>query len=613
MQLEQFDAIDTVPTIPLRHNSRRSMRISHRVARNPGRLHAAPGRRLEPSRDVARRNTYGPASHLKEEDSGVACERQVQADEVCPDQLASVAEEDAWLNDVGPVSQSIGARLDVYPESDESAKKDENGIDRSATNSKERRMEAFCGPDVPDESDNSDSSDTSDGSDGCSFSICASNDCVHMEDIGCGHRLWPVVLHLSQQIWQELYQQGDMVPAREGAEVEHVRKRSLGLLRAELGLARQIQSRDEAELVLARVVDEVLGYGPFEGLLKDEDISEIMVVGPRLVYVERNGRVEEVPHHFEDDQHVLRIVENMLRQSGQHIESKRPIANIRLPDGSLVSIALPPNAVKGPTISIRKSTKRPLDMADLVSLGSMTQEMADFLSACVQARLNIVICGGMGSGRTTLLGALGSCISAEERVVTIENVAELQLSQRHVVALQAQILQSEHSGSSAHLAMRDLVLHALRMRPERIIVDECRGSETVEMLQAMYSGFDGSLISMYAHNVRDCLARLEMMWLVDGRKLPVPVMRAQIACALDVIVHLLRLPDGSRKIMNIAEVQGGDSDRIKLQSIFHSDGMNGETGRKGAFRPSGFRPTFMSKLEARNLHLPDEIFVPRLN
>ena len=601
MQLKQFDAIDTVPTVPLRAGSRRSMRISHRDARNlrtHSRLQRASARRSETSRNITERETFVnsavPASQRKEEEG---------SDEADPGQVSSNSPEDAWLNDVGPVSQSaegsddqsVGARFIAPPSP--SAPRPRNGSALAAD--KRTRKVTPAPPLVAIDLDPTNS-------------ICSPNYCAREEYIGCDYRLWPVVLHLSQHIWEEMYQKRDMVPARERAEIEHVRKRSLDLLRAELRLASQIQDRDEAEQVLGRVVDEVLGYGPLEELLKDEDVSEIMVVGSRLTYVERNGKVEEVPNHFEDDSHVLRIVENVLRQAGRCIEEKRPIADVRLPDGSLVNIVLPPSAVKGPAITIRKYTKRPLDMADLVSLGSMTQEMADFLSACVQARLNIVICGGMSSGRTTLLGALGSCIAAEERIVTIEDVAELQLSQRHVVALQVRAMQPADSGSSEQLSMRDLVIHTLHMRPERIIVDECRESETVEMLQAMYAGYDGSLITMYAHNVRDCLARLEMMWLVYGKKLPLPMMRARIASSLDVIVCLLRLSDGSRKIMNISEVQGVDGDRIKLQSIFHYGGMNVESGKpEDAFRPSGFRPTFMSKLEAGNIHLPDEIFVPR--
>ena len=478
MQLKQFDAIDTVPTIPLRQSSRRSMRISHRSVRNPSRLHHASVKRSELSHVTTKRNT---SQGKEEEFSGDACERQAQFDEIYPDRIPSDPEEDAWLNDVGPVSRFKAhmqpeARELIVPHPGQAQSPQPTGLPPLTS------AGTIAPPKQPTK-----------------------------EYIGCDHRLWPVVLHLSQHIWQELYQKGDMVPTRERVEIEHVGKRSLDLLRAELRLARQIQDRDEAELVLGRVVDEVLGYGPLEDLLKDEDTSEIMVVGPRVTYVERNGKVEEVPNHFEDDRHVLRIVENMLRQAGRHIEAKRPIADVRLPDGSLVSIALPPSAVKGPAITIRKYTKNLLDMADLVSLGFMTQEMANFLSACVQARLNIVICGGMSSGRTTLLGALGSCIAAEERIITIEDVAELQLSQRHVVALQAHAAQSNNPGSSEHLAMRELVVHALHMRPERIIVDGCHGSETVEMLQAMYGGYDGSLITMYAHNVRDCLARLEMM------------------------------------------------------------------------------------------------------
>jgi len=385
----------------------------------------------------------------------------------------------------------------------------------------------------------------------------------------------------------------------------------LELLREEPALAVQVRDLAEAEQLLQAVVEEVLGYGPLAGLLESEDISEITVIGPLLIYVVRDGKLEEVPEGFEDERHMLRIIENMLQGVGQRLEVSWPMATVRLPGsdgGASVNIVMPPLAVHGPTISIRKRAKRCLSMAELVQLGSLTQEMADFLIACVQARLNIVICGGVGSGRTTLLNALSSCIPAEERIVTVEDCAELQLEQRHVVALESRLIRPD---MTRRVEMRDLVLQALRMRPEHLIVGECHGSEVVELLQAMNTGCSGVLTTVYAHNLRDCLTRLEVMCLVGGANLPITTIRAQMVGALDVVVYVSRLRDVSHKVMNIAEVQGLEGDNIRLQSIFHYENMEEdiETGKlQGIFRAGGFRPRCLGKFEALNIRLPREMF-----
>jgi pilus assembly protein CpaF len=306
----------------------------------------------------------------------------------------------------------------------------------------------------------------------------------------------------------------------------------------------------------------------------------------------------------------LRIIENMLRRAGQHTEPHWPLVDVRLPDGAYASIIMPPHAVNGPTIAIRKYPKLPLRIDDLVQLGSMTQEIADFLSACVQGRLNIIVCGSNGSGRTTLLNALSSCIPASERIVTIEDMAELKLEQRYVVALESRQAGTDSTGQ---VTARDLVAQALRMGAERIIVGECRGSEIVKLLQAMYSGYSGVLMTMYAQNLRDCLTRLEVICQAGHMNQPLTAIRAQIAGAVNVIVYISLLRDGSRKIMNVAEVRGIEDDTVKLQSIFYyqDTGIDAKTGNvKGIFRPSGFRPMFMPKLEAANIRLPREMFVP---
>lgn len=428
-----------------------------------------------------------------------------------------------------------------------------------------------------------------------------------------GHRLWPVVLSLSQRLWQDRLHKGGIVAGRDHTQVELIKKRCLDMLRAEPTLASQVYNLTEAEQVLKGVVDEVLGYGPLEPLLKDEAVTEIMAVGPCLTYIERNGDLQEAPYHFEDERHMTRIVENILRQAGRDLEPHWPLADIRLPDGTFVNIVMPPGAVKGPAITIRKRKKRPLELADLVHLGSLSPDMADFLHACVQARLNIVICGGMRSGRTTLLNALANCIPEGERIVTIENAAELDIKHKHAVALEA-YRSALDANTRERVTMRDLVVNALHMRPERIIVDECRGDEAMEMLHAMGAGQDGSLITLYANNLQDGLNRLEMLWLVDRSKVPVALMRAQVAQAVHLLIHQARLSDGSRKIMNIAEVQGVEGDRIKLQSIFHFEEAGGDEtigAIRGTFEPGGFRPTCMSKLEAKGIYLSDEVFVRR--
>ncbi len=428
--------------------------------------------------------------------------------------------------------------------------------------------------------------------------------------IGPAHRLWPVMLRLSERIWQEVHRKPGAVDVREPALIGFVRSRSLDVLRTDGEFTGQVCDLVEAEQLLDGVVEEVLGYGPLEVLMRSEDITEITAVGPHLTYVVRDGKLQEVPDCFEDERHMLRVIENMLRYAGRHIEASWPIADMRLLDGTSVYIVMPPFAVHGPTITIRKSSRRLLSMMDLVQLGSMTQEMADFLTACVQARLNIIVCGGIGSGRTTLLNALGSCMPTERRIVTIEDVIELQLSQRHVVALESRLTDPD---SVKRVTMRDLVLHTLRLCPEHLIVGECQGSEIVELLQAMYNGCSGVLTSLYAHNLRDCLTRLEVMCLAGGMNLPLTTIRAQIAAALDVVVYLSRLRDGSHKVMNIAEVHGVEDDIIRLQNIFHYQDTEVDmvTGKvQGMFRSGGFRPNCLAKFEAANIQLPRGKFVP---
>ena len=426
--------------------------------------------------------------------------------------------------------------------------------------------------------------------------------------IGPGHPLWPIVLRLSERIWQELYQKPGISSTPEALLASFVQKRVIDLLHEEHKLAQQVHDIAEAKLILYSIVNEVLDYGPLEEVMKDESVSEIMVVGPHLTYIERHSITENVPCNFEDDQHMQRIIENILRRAGRRMKSDWPIVDVRLSDGSLVNIVMPPSAVNGPTITIRKASKKPLSIDDLIQMETLTAEMAEFLRACIQARLNIVICGGIASGRTTLLNALSAYIPAEERIATIEEVAELRLSQKHVVALVSQLTSS---GSTGGVTMRDLVVNALRIGSERILLGECRGDEVVEILQAMNNGYNGFLMTQYANDLRNCLTRLEAMYQAAGATLPVTLIRAQIATAVDVIVHVSRLRDGSRKILNIAEVQYMENDVIKLQSIFHCKDTPFDAAPdklKRTFELSGFCPTFLPKFEAMDIHLSPEMF-----
>ncbi len=406
------------------------------------------------------------------------------------------------------------------------------------------------------------------------------------EYIVVGHPLWPVVLQLSERIWHELYQKPDITSVSDFVLIEFVRKQAIDILRTDPKVAGQVHDLSQAELVLHSVVNEALGYGPLEPLIRDASIYEITAVGPRFTYIERNGNIEDVPCIFEDDRHMLRVVENMLRRAGRRSKPDWPIIDVRLPDGSLVNIVMPPNAVNGPTITIRKRSKKPFTLQDLVQLGSLSQDMANFLSAGVQARLNIAICGGIAAGRTTLLNALSAFIPERERITTIEEAAELQLSQKHVVALISQL-----SGEGG-VTMRDLVMNALRTGSERIILGECRGDEAMALIEAVSSGYNGVLLNLFANNLKDCLAHLETMCLAARPHMPGEMIRKQLASSLDIIVHVSRLRDDSRKVLNITEVQGFDGSAIKLQSIYHykESSFDQQSGQlQGEFAESGFK------------------------
>ncbi len=393
-------------------------------------------------------------------------------------------------------------------------------------------------------------------------------------------------------------------------QAEEAARRHFAVLYRQAGLSLPSQ---QAQNFYQQVMDELFGYGPIEPFLRDDSVTEIMVNGPHLVYIERQGKLEETTVRFADEAHLMHTIERILRPLGRRVDAKWPMADARLPDGSRVNVIVPPCSVRGPTLTIRKFSRKRLTVEDLVRFGSLTPAVAEFLKACVIARLNIVVSGGTGSGKTTLLNVLSGFIPAAERIVTVEDSAELQLHQRHVVTLEAKPPDPDGSG---RVTIRDLVINALRMRPDRIVVGECRGGEALDMLQAMNTGHDGSLTTLHANSPRDALARLETMTLMAGMDLPVRVIREQIASAVDLIVQQARLRDGSRKIVNVTEVQGMEGEVIVLQDIFvfHEEGMD-EKGRiRGQLRPTGARPRFMPRLENAGIRVGPEIFaLPEAN
>jgi pilus assembly protein CpaF len=355
------------------------------------------------------------------------------------------------------------------------------------------------------------------------------------------------------------------------------------------------------------IEDELLGYGPIQPLLDEPEISEVMVNGPKKVYVERKGKLTRTNVVFEDDEHVLRIIERIILPLGRRVDADSPTVDARLPDGSRVNAVIPPVAIDGPSITIRKFGKEKLTIEQLVGFKSLTVQMAEFLRACVKARLNIIVSGGTGSGKTTLLNCLSGYIPDDERIVTIEDAAELRLHQDHIVRLETKPANVDGRGS---VTTRDLVKNSLRMRPERIIVGECRGGEALDMLQAMNTGHDGSLTTLHANTPRDALSRLETMCLMSGMDLPLKVIREQIASAVDLIVQQTRLRDGSRKVVAITEVSGMEGDKIVMSDIFKFEqtGISEDGKIIGEARSTGIRPMFSPRLEAAGFKLGAELF-----
>ena len=361
--------------------------------------------------------------------------------------------------------------------------------------------------------------------------------------------------------------------------------------------------------VFAEVIDEMTGFGPIQPLLDDPDVSEVMVNGPKKVFIEKGGKLVKTAITFDDDDHVERVIDRIILPLGRRVDADSPTVDARLPDGSRVNAVIRPVAIDGPSITIRKFKKDKLSMEQLVAFGSVTQNMAEFLRACVLAHLNVVISGGTGSGKTTLLNVLSGYIQEQERIVTIEDAAELQLQQDHVVRLETKVANTDGRGA---VSIRDLVRNSLRMRPDRIVVGECRGGEALDMLQAMNTGHDGSLTTLHANTPRDALSRLETMVLMSGMDLPLKVVRQQISAAVDLIVQQTRLKDGARKITAITEVVGMEGDTVVMTDIFKFEQTGVGPGGKilGELKPTGIRPIFGPKLEAAGFKLSAEIFMP---
>jgi pilus assembly protein CpaF len=368
-------------------------------------------------------------------------------------------------------------------------------------------------------------------------------------------------------------------------------------------------SRQEREQIIVEVQHETFGLGPIEPLMQDPSVSDVLVNGPKQVYIERRGKLEKTKVIFRDDAHLLQVIDRIVSAVGRRIDESSPMVDARLADGSRVNAIIPPLALDGPVLSIRRFAADPYKMSDLIEFGTMTPALAEFVRAAVQARLNVLVSGGTGAGKTTLLNVLSNAIPSAERIVTIEDSAELQLQQEHVVRLETRPANIEGAGA---VTQRDLVRNALRMRPDRIVVGEVRGPEVLDMLQAMNTGHDGSLSTVHANSARDALSRLETMVLMSGMTLPLRAMRDYIASALDMVVHVGRLSDGTRKVLRVAEISGMEEDIVTTQDIFmfQQEGI-GQDGRvRGFHRATGIRPKFMDRLIRAGIQLGPETFNP---
>jgi len=398
----------------------------------------------------------------------------------------------------------------------------------------------------------------------------------------------------------------ELDPTLDVSKVNEVRSTILELFEQVLAEENTVLTRPEKHRLFEQIVAEILGFGPLQALLEDETITEVMVNGAKNIYVERGGKIHRVPVTFESDEHVMRIIERIVAPLGRRIDESSPYVDARLPDGSRVNAVIPPISLVGPVITIRKFAHNPITIEQLIQFGTITPESLQFLKACVESRLNIVISGGTGSGKTTLLNILSSFIPVDERILTIENAAELQLRQEHVVTLESRPPNIEGRGE---VTIRQLVVNALRMRPDRIVVGEIRDEAALDMLQAMNTGHDGSMTTAHSNSPRDTLARVETMTMMAGMELPVRAIREQISAAIDLVVHQERMRDGTRKVVNITEVSGMEGDVITTTDIFVFEQTGFEGGKVvGRLRPTGLRPKFMDQIESAGIHLPPSIF-----
>src|SRR5574338_436002 len=398
----------------------------------------------------------------------------------------------------------------------------------------------------------------------------------------------------------------ELDPSMDITRTDEVRRTIQELFEQILAEENIVLSRPERARLFEQIAAEILGLGPLQPLLEDDTITEIMVNGAKNLYIERKGKLFRVPLTFESSDHVMRIIERIVAPLGRRIDESSPYVDARLPDGSRVNAVIPPISLVGPVLTIRKFSRNPITIEQLIQFGSITQEAIQFLKACVEARLNIIISGGTGSGKTTFLNILSGFIPGDERILTIENAAGLQLRQEHVVTLESRPPNIEGRGE---ITIRDLVVNALRMRPERIIVGEVRDDAALDMLQAMNTGHDGSMTTLHSNGPRDTLSRIETMTMMSGMELPIRAIREQVSSAIDLIVHQERLRDGTRKVVNITEVSGMEGDVITMTDIFVFEQTGVENGKiVGRLRPTGLRPKFMDKIETSGINLPPSIF-----
>jgi pilus assembly protein CpaF len=398
----------------------------------------------------------------------------------------------------------------------------------------------------------------------------------------------------------------ELDPSMDITRVNEVRNTIQDMFEQVLAEENIVLSRPERQRLFEQISAEILGYGPLQPLLEDETITEVMVNGSKNIYIERAGKITRIPVAFESDEHVMRIIDRIVAPLGRRIDESSPYVDARLPDGSRVNAIIPPISLVGPVLTVRKFAKNPITLEQLIEFGTITPESLQFLKACVESKLNMIISGGTGSGKTTLLNILSQFVPADERIITVENAAELQLRQEHVVTLESRPPNIEGRGE---VTIRQLVINCLRMRPDRIIVGEIRDEAALDMLQAMNTGHDGSMTTAHSNSPRDTLARLETMVMMAGMELPVRAIREQVSSAIDLIIHQERMRDGTRKVVNITEVSGMEGDVITMTDIFVFEQSGFENGKIiGRLRPTGLRPKFMEKIETSGIHLPPSIF-----